>query len=139
MPLIYRVMTRDGDKPMVGNTARALGVRLPPSSHADIKVNDDGTVEPGGGGMSVSPRLERLPKHRVPKRLRHRVPKASGFDSDSCWYMGSGSFADGPIAPGLMLRLEGREHGLVEPESRMPLADYLAALASTCDQWQRED
>jgi len=139
MPLIYRVMTRDGDKPKVGNTARTLGVRLPPLPHADIEVNEDGTVEPGRGGMSVSPRLERLPKHRVPKRLCERVPEASGFDTDSCWHMGSGSFEAGPVAPGLLLRLLGTEHGLIEPEYRMLLADYTTALAATRDQWQQED
>ncbi|HVA45966.1 MAG TPA: hypothetical protein VNH11_06225 [Pirellulales bacterium] len=139
MPLIYRVMTRDGEKPKVGNTARSLGVRLPPSPRPDVEVNDDGTVEPGRGGMSVSPSLERLPKHRIPKRFAHRVPEVSGYDADACWYMGSGPFEEGPVAHGLVLKLKSEDHGLVEPAFGMPLADYLAALVATRDQWQIEE
>lgn len=135
MPLIYRVMTRDGDKPMVGDTARALGVRLPPSPHADIKVNDDGTVGPGGGGMSVVPDISLLPAHRVPKQYVARVATADGKDEDSCWRMGDGPFVLSDLSSRLMLRPDRPGHGLVEPKYAMLLSDFQAALAATRDAW----
>jgi hypothetical protein len=112
MPKVYRVMTPDGAQPMVGSSGRALGVRLPPSPYADISLNADGTVEPGQGGMSVSPTITVLPALRVPRRLQHWVPAALGNNQDHCWSMGDGEFIDGPIAPGLILRVDKPYHGL---------------------------
>ena len=49
MPLIYRSMIRDGDRPKIGPTARTLGARIP----GDISEHG-GFVFPGTGGMSVA-------------------------------------------------------------------------------------
>ncbi|HEX5445096.1 MAG TPA: hypothetical protein VFW87_14755 [Pirellulales bacterium] len=136
MPLMYRVMTPDGDKPKIGNTARTLGVRVPPNPDFDIEVNADGTVEPGKGGMSVSPDILALPKHRAPVRYIAFKPDARGrHDDDICWRMSDGPFADGKIGDRLVLRVDSNDHGMVEPAYRMLLTEYQQALAATQDDW----
>lgn len=135
MPLIYRVMTRDGDKPKVGPTARTLGVRVPPNPYSDIMVNADGTVEPGSGGMSVSPDVESLPKERVSPRYNRMKPNAHGHYDDVCWRMGDGLFADAAISDRLVLRIDSSDHGVVEPAYRMPLDEFQQALAASRDDW----
>lgn len=137
MPLIYRVMTRDGDKPKVGPTARTLGVRVPPSPHPDIVPNNDGTVGPLMGGMSVAPEMRFLSAYRVPARYRALVPRARGNNKqDACWRMGAGPFQAALVASGLQLRPDSRAHGVVEPASVMDVNDYQALLAATRDEWQ---
>src|SRR5487761_1073089 len=136
MPLVFRVMTPDGNKPKIGDTARTLGVRLPPNPDFDIDVNADGTVEPGRGGMSVSPDIRSLPKHRVPVRYIALKPNAHGkHHIDTCWRMGDGPFADGKISDRLAFRVNSIDHGMIEPSYRMPLAEYQQALADTQDDW----
>lgn len=130
MPLIYRVMTRDGDKPMVGDTANKLGVR----PDKDLPVSG-GFVLPNTGGLSVSPAWRRLPFMLIPRRLRHIVPNARGSNSAACWRMGEGPFAPGRAADGLVLRVEHQNHGLIEPTNKMTLAEYQQALAATADLW----
>jgi hypothetical protein len=127
-------MTRDGDRPMVGATARTLGVRIT----KDISVQAD-RVRPRTGGMSVSPSWRKLPQHRIPRRLLHLVPEASGKDDDACWRMGEGPFETGTVADGLILRLDTPRHGLVEPVETMPAEDYQAKLAATRDLWRIDE
>ena len=57
MPLIYRSMTRDGDKPKIGSSARALGARVRGDERDDISVDSLGHVRPGTGGMSCCAKL----------------------------------------------------------------------------------
>jgi hypothetical protein len=136
MPLIYRAMTVGADgKPKVGPTARTLGARVPPDPKPDVTPDANGAVRPGTGGMSVAPNWRRLPTHRIPKRLRHIVPKAHGKNEDACWCLGDGPFADGPVAPGLSLRVDAPRHGLVEPDAVMTAPAYQDALAATRDDW----
>ncbi|HET6880753.1 MAG TPA: hypothetical protein VFI31_11395 [Pirellulales bacterium] len=135
MPLIYRVMTRDGDKPKVGPTARTLGVRVPPDPSPDIRPKSEGTVEPFIGGMSVAPDIYRLPVHRVPRRYSAYVPKAHGKEQDTCWRWGDGPFLAGNLSAGLSLRLDRPGHGLVEPAYRMPVSQFQLALEATQDGW----
>ncbi len=52
--------------------------------------------------------------------------------------MGDGQFKNGPLMAGLSLRKENKHHGFIEPAYRMLLADYLAALAATRDEWRLE-
>jgi tetratricopeptide (TPR) repeat protein len=130
MPLIYRVMTRDGDKPMIGDTANKLGVR----PGIDLPVNGD-WVAPNTGGMSVSPSLRALPYFLIPKRLKHVVRNARGKNTDACWRLGQGSFESGDLADGLALRVEHKKHALVEPANDTTIAAFQDAIAATCDQW----
>lgn len=135
MPLIYRAMTRDGEKPRIGPSARTLGVR--PS--VDITPDENGLVIPQTGGMSVAPSWRELPSHRIPLRLQPIAHDAVGSDDDACWCMGSGEFVDSPVTNSLDLRREKSDHGLVEPSRTMELHDFQAALAGTRDLWRIDE
>jgi hypothetical protein len=144
LPLIFRVMFAAEDGPQVGNGANCLGVRenaVPP----EILVEPDGTVRPGSGGMSVSPSIERLPPHLIPKRLRGLFPGARGSNNKPTllpWHFGEGPFVSGPLTDDLVFRLDPTSpdrHGFVEPARPVSLAAYQAALASTRTQWVRHE
>lgn len=135
MPLIFRTMTPDGDRPKVGPTARTLGVR----PGVDITPDAQGFVAPRRGGMSVAPSWRQLKKHRIPRRLRQIVPGATGSNQDRCWRMGNGPFTNDTVATSLGLRLERDDHGVVEPSVVMPLANFQAALAATQAEWSIDE
>jgi hypothetical protein len=144
MPLICRVMKIDGDKPGVGRGAALLGVRVGAGAYDDVNPDDDGRVQPGQGGMSVSPSIDTLPTNRLPRRLREaypgRFPDAAGSNRMHCWLLGEGAFDTGSVAERLALRPDPADpgrHGFVEPDAIMQLADYEAALAATQNQWRR--
>jgi len=139
MPLIFRSMTRDGDQPSVGAAATTLGVRLPPDPHADVHPDGSGEVHPGGGGMSVAPDWRRLPSHRIPKRLRpalHGDQDARGKENLYCWRMGEGPFERAPVSDELQLAPDQPDHGVVEPSTPMPVADFQGYLAATRGEWK---
>src|SRR4051812_40044130 len=105
MPLIYYSMFPDENGPRIGPTGNTLGARLgPPEEGGDIPVAADGTVAPGTGGMSVTPSLETLPLHRIPKWLRSRIPRARGNNALLVWKMGEGAFEPGPVTADLIFR-----------------------------------
>ena len=131
MPLVYRAMTPDGEKPLIAPSARGLGVR---PGH-DIEVSSEGYVEPLNGGMSVAPSWRELKRHRIPRRLRHLAPGATGSTKYRCWRMGDGPFLPGSIGERLYLRPDRPAHGTIEPSSKMLLDEFQAALAATCDEW----
>lgn len=135
VPLIYRAMTREGDKPKIGPSARTLGVR--PS--VDITADENGFVIPQTGGMSVAPSWRDLPPHRIPLRLQPIARDACGRNEDACWRMGSGDFDDSPVTDSLDLRREKSDHGLVEPSRTMELNDFQVAIASTYDLWDIDE
>jgi hypothetical protein len=135
MPVIYRSMLMDGDRPRTGCTAITLGVRVPPDDNADILVQPDGTVVPDTGGMSVAPSWRTLPIFRISRRLRDKIEGATGRQDVYCWRMGNGPFLAGTLASGLVLKPDSAAHGTVEPEKAMPLHHYQAKLAETRDQW----
>ena len=144
MPLIWRGMKIDGDRPQVGRGANSLGVRVGPAVNDDVDPDADGFVHPGHGGMSVSPNPEAMPPHRLPRRLRQkypdRFPEATASNGLFCWWLGKGAFVADQVAEHLRLRLDPddpEKHGLVEPDDRMRTEDYETALAATRDQWQK--
>lgn len=144
MPLLWRAMKRDGDSPQLGRGAVLLGVRVGPGEHDDVHPDEANCVHPGGGGMSVSPRVDDLPTHRLPRRLRDAYPErfrdASGPNTLHCWTMGDGPFVDGPMVDRLWLRRDPdmpETHGFVEPHGKMPLDQYEVALAATQHHWRR--
>jgi len=144
MPLIWRAMKIEGDRPQVGRGAFLLGVRVGPGENDDVNPDEEGYVHPRCGGMSVSPSLGALPPHRLPRRLRHaypeRFPEARAPNSIHCWSMGEGAFVEDQVADRLYLRLDPANpetHGFVEPAGKMNTAEYEAALAATRVQWQR--
>jgi len=109
MPLIYRAMLRDGEKPQIGSEGKMLGVRTPPHRHADVKPDEESMVEPGRG-MSVAPHWRDLPYFLIPRRLQHLVPKAKGINNAYCWRMGDGSFEDAVMTEELALRVDSKTH-----------------------------
>lgn len=144
MPLMYRIMIADGDKPLVGNGANQLGVRDDPA-RPELPIADDGTVHRGTGGLSVSPSMERLPVHLIPKRLKSLFPGARGSNNKPwlvSWHMGEGEFVSGPVTDELDFRLDPRSpdaHGFIEPARQMFLSAYQAALGATRDSWIRDE
>jgi hypothetical protein len=137
-------MKMEGGRPQIGNGGYFLGVRIGSADNDDINPDENGFVQPGQGGMSVSSSLDALPSHRLPRRLREkypqRIPDARAPNSVHCWHMGNGDFASGPLVDGLCLRLDPdmpNTHAFVEPDGRMHLKDYEAALANTQGQWQK--
>src|SRR5262245_58401499 len=125
MPLIYRSMTVDDDKPLIANTARGLGVRVGTAPEDDVPIDEDDQVHPDNGGMSVAPSWRELEAHRIPKRLKHIVADARGSNRDACWRMGSGPFQSGPITERLSLSRDSDVHGFVEPATVMTIARYI--------------
>jgi hypothetical protein len=54
--------------------------------------------------------------------------------------MGEGDFVAAPLATDLVLRPDPKrptEHGFVEPDRDMAVAEYEAAVAATREQWSR--
>ena len=94
--------------------------------------------------MSVAPAVDHLPMHRVPRELRRRFPDrfpgATGSNRYACWWMGEGKFESSPVAELLVLRPDPRrptQHGFVEPDQKMLIAQYQSALAATRASWRR--
>ena len=67
---MFRAMRAEADGlPKVGRSGRELGVRIDGPTR-DLAVGQDGTVEPGTGGMSVAlDDAQNLPKPRLPRSL----------------------------------------------------------------------
>ena len=128
MARIFRAMTNDRGRPLVGTGARTLGVRP-----GEIPVDAQHMVQPFTGGMSVAPAWRQLPVHRIPPRLG--VQGARGNDQDACWRMGDGSFGGGPFVGQLQLTVDTPRHGMLEPAVAMPHADYIQELADTQPAW----
>jgi len=123
---IFRAMKAQADGlPKVGRSGRELGVRVDGPTR-DITVGEDGTVEPGKGGMSVAlDAALNLPRHRLPKLL-------GGQGRDPVFYMVRGNI---PLA--LLLRQDRYSHALVEPGRRCPLPVFESDLASTRSLWSK--
>lgn len=124
-------MKVDGNKPLVAQSARGLGIR---AGH-DLVITPDGHAEPGTGGMSVASGWRFLPLFRIPARLRRKVPDATGNNADACWAFDEGPFESGPVNAELVLNVDREHHGTVQPAARMLQAEYETAIASTRDDW----
>ena len=79
MPVVWRGMRMADGRPEVGRAGNLLGVRIGPAPGDAIPENDS-LVQPGTGGMSISPSLDTLPAHRVPRRLRGKLPERPGCE-----------------------------------------------------------
>lgn len=141
-PRICRAMKKDraDNLPVVGSTSSSdLGVR----PGVDITVDTAGNVILDASGMSVAPSWRFLDFTRIPKRLRHIVPGATGANSTSCYTMGAGPFLNGAVANGLELIPDlGHDpatHGVVAPVQVVPLAQYQADLENTRTAWQIDE
>ena len=135
MPLMFRSMLPDGNRPKVGADKKMLGVKAGSDKHDDIAPDEMGNVHPRTGGMSVAPAWRELPAHRIPKRLRFICPKARGTNEMEVWYLGEGPFQSEAITDRLNFRVDRPLHGMVEPATTMPFDEYEQLLADTTGQW----
>lgn len=123
---LFRGMTEASDgSPQIGPSGRTLGVRF----GVDIQVDEDGSVRPGTGGMSVAPDDPmNLPPHRRPEEF-------GGTGRDPVWRVG---LAD--LGPDLAYRadpLNPTGHGFVEPARQMSADVYEGAVHETRASWRR--
>jgi hypothetical protein len=138
MPTIFRAMKRaDDNLPVVERSARGLGVRQPPSPHADVDVDGHGNVVLNLKGTSVARHWRDLPPHRIPERLDDGEIGATGPNTDRCWRTGDGGFIPGLIAKGLELvhKQHDPTRGNVVPSGIVPLAQFQDDLGATRSQW----
>jgi len=126
MAQLFRAMREDpGQRPEIGPSARALGVR--PGIDVPV-VSPSAIVVPGQGGLSVSPDDPlTLPYFRRP-------PALQGTGRDPVWGISAAE-----LGPALCYRpdLAHPGHGFVEPARPMALGDYQRALALTQDRWRK--
>jgi hypothetical protein len=140
-PKVYRAMRCDpADKPVVGSSSSSeLGAR----PGVDISVDAAGIVLLDATGMSVASGWRDLDFTRIPRRLRHLAPGATGSNSTCCFTLGLGPFQNGTIANGLELILDQGAapvtHGVIAPTQAVPLAQYQNDLANTRDAWQIDE
>jgi hypothetical protein len=124
--LLYRGMKDDGEgMPSCGPSARELGVRL----EGEIRISENGMVEPQTGGMSVAPdNPMNLKPHRRPERF-------GGYGPDPVWQIDADDLPDS-----LTYRPDPKNpsgHGFVEPIERMTLTAYQEALATSRGVWSQ--
>ncbi len=137
MKQLYRTMEKDqAGRPKVGRSAGTLGVRIA-GAYADVRPDSDGSVHPGGGGMSVTiDDLDQMPTIRRPRWIV--VHGAEGASRHPLFVL--------PVAlvpPTLDVRRERDDetdharfaHGFVEPAEPMPLQRYEEAIAETRPLW----
>jgi len=141
-PKVYRAMKRDpaDDLPVVGSASSSeLGAR----PGVDITVDLAGNAVLDGYGMFVAPQWRSLDFTRIPKRLRDKVPGATGANNTSCFTMGTGPFQRAAVAHGLELIPDRGEvlvtHGVVAPSQVVALAQYQADLENTRAAWQIDE
>ena len=122
--IVFRAMKEDIDgKPLVGSSSSKLGVRIE-GQYRDIPINEDGTVHPKTGGMSVTPDTpEGLPKRRLPKSL-------GGEGRDPVF-----SFEVIDLPSTLALRRDKPSHALVEPSKSCLFEEYEQNLHGTREDW----
>jgi hypothetical protein len=126
MPLLYRAMTAHPDgMPVFVRSTRGL------SDVAHIPTNDNGTVDPNLGGVSVSPGFpENLPRHRRP-------PKHGGTGPDPIWELTTEE-----LPPSLAYRPDDQlpdTHGFIEPAEPMSIWDYENGLLTTRRLWRKTE
>lgn len=110
--------------PVIGTGDAMLGARVP----IDIKVDPDGHVHAGRGGMSVTPNDPALlPPHFRPVSLGG-FGKLPVFGFEATGLGDKLSYRPDPKRP--------MKHGFVEPRAVMTIAAYQFAIATTAPLWQ---
>jgi hypothetical protein len=124
---LYRSMKALEDGlPDVDESSRTLGARR----GSDIASNEDGVIEAGAGGMSISTSPWKLPMHRRPGEF-------GGNGADPLFVL-----REQDLGPTLTVRLDDKgpsSHGFVEPVRTMTFDEYQAAIWATRRSWKRLD
>jgi hypothetical protein len=114
-------------KPLVGDSARTLGVRIP----EDARPNDQGMVGPSSAGMSLATcSIWNLPGHRRPVELGNG---SSGKSGDRIYAL-SVRFARNKK---LQVHVTHPLHARLEPIGITSLALYKIALSETLEHWRQ--
>jgi hypothetical protein len=121
---MYRAMIPDSTgRPQIGSGPSMLGARVP----TDIRPDALGSVQPGMGGISVTPDDPAgLPPH-------FRPPHLGGFGALPLYCL-SASDLGGHLAFRPDQKKPNR-HGFIEPAREMMIGDYQLALAGTQPDW----
>ena len=125
MSNLFRGMKENAGFPALDASARGLGVR--PGIDVPAVALDD-MVQPGTGGVSVSPDDPlNLPVYRRP-------PAFQGTGRDPVW-----TIAEADLGPDLCFRPDptNPSHGFLEPSRPMTLQEYALAIARTQSLWRR--
>ena len=123
----FRGMKEDTDGlPVVGPTARTLGVRPGSDPTPDVlAVHPSDMLPPGKGGLSVAPDDPmHLQRHRRPASL-------GGIGRDPVWYI-----EESDLGTELCFRQDRPTHGFIEPVQAMTLQEFQDALARTRSFWE---
>ena len=127
--MLYRTMrgAQDG-RPECCATASCLGVRVD-TERPDVDLEDDGTVHPRDGGLSVVPDDPGLLKPHI------RPTWLGGRSTKPLWVI-----ADDSLPPNLLYVPDSGSgpvaHGLIKPRVQMLAGDFQAALANTRPHWE---
>jgi hypothetical protein len=125
---LFRTMRADAQgAPLVGRESSMLGVRIA-GPQVDIRILDDGTVQPATGGMSVF-----VDPRKMPKPLRPRtLPDKPGESPFPCFKL-----EDAHLAPTTLAFRKGKDHhGVIEPRAQCAFEHYEAQLTATHPQWK---
>ena len=121
---LFRSMKEEAALPLIGDTARTLGVRPGAPPDGDILIGLDGMVRPNSGGMSVAPRTPfNLPAIRRPRLLL-------GTGKDPVW-----GIHREVLGPELLVDQDTPTHATVQPARAMSIINYRRALAETRERW----
>ena len=127
MFLVYRSMRQDADGlPVMESNGRGLGIR----PGIDVAAsNDHDLVQPGEGGISISPGDPlHLPRHRRP-------PALQGTGKDPVWVLDIDT-----LDPELSFRPDrtnSAHHGFLEPAHLVTLVQYQQGIARTRTSWTK--
>lgn len=123
--IFFRSMTpADDGKPMVGPSARKLGLRRE-------EVTCDLTDRVTSGGMSVAPESPwNLPPHRRPKRLGRA---STGPDNDHVFQIEDGVL----LREQLAINRDADDHALVQGNGACTFNELTARLERTRPSWGR--
>lgn len=126
-------------RPLVGDAATKLGVRIPPIIPPDVDIcSTTGYVLANRKGMSIAPNWRSLPVHRIPVRLQPHFPAAIGSNRYRCYRLGAYRFEDCVISS-LLVHFAEKGHGTICPQADMPADQLRVALAATRTEWEVDE
>jgi hypothetical protein len=133
MPTVFRAMKVDAADglPLRGTSMTTLGIR--PS---DFTIDPVTTmVAKNGNGTSCNSSPNTLPQSIRPGKFFG----GKGGTKYTCFKLGTGAWGPGLVAPGLDLCIPDPtdpDHGMMQPESSMLLADLELAMEAIRPNWQ---
>lgn len=131
MPRMFRIMKKDTDKPIIGQTAKTLGVRP-----GEVDLDVLGNVVVNDKGMSVNPEWRLASLFLIPKRLG---TGGRGSNTSYCFRRGTDAFQQGPCGDGLELLPDSPSHGVVRPAQSVPLVQFEENLQATRLEWEVDE